>query len=85
MLSCEQRAGRWLPAAFLSYLVPATTEATIASNYLRAEATALFQKLLALLSKEVRIIGSYPAQHRVSNVGLTILYIGSVVACFIRT
>ena len=47
-----QRGGPWLPAAFLSLLVPATASATIASSYLRAEATALFQKLLSLLSKE---------------------------------
>ena len=32
--------------------MPATASATIASSYLRAEATALFQKLLSLLSKE---------------------------------
>ncbi len=53
MLFCEQRVGQWLPAGFLSLLVPATTEATIASSYLRAEAATLFQKLLSLLSKEV--------------------------------
>jgi hypothetical protein len=79
LLVCAQRVGQWLPAAFLSLLVPATTEVTVASSYLRAEAATLFQKLLSLLSKEVR--SAHSALRRTLQVAPT-LYSGiEVNAC----